>query len=70
MANHSHLWNDLPFEERNRLYPHMLESQILHLEQSRELLVRHHKQTLAELDKWIGNLRAQTSFNEAPKDGD
>ena len=56
MDRFDHLWNDLPLEERNRLLPHMIESQIRHLRMTRAIIVRGHKRTLAELDDWIGNL--------------
>lgn len=55
--NHTHLWNDLPFDERSRLMPHQIESQILHLEQARLVFVSGHKRTLRELDSTISNLK-------------
>lgn len=54
---HTNLWNDLPDEERDRLMPHQIETQILHIEQVRAVLVTNHKKTLAQLDKWISNCR-------------
>lgn len=62
---YSHLWNDLPYEERNRLVPHMLEAQILHLEQARATLVRGHKETLQRLDQQIYNLERELSRRES-----
>lgn len=32
-SGHIHLWNDVLASERERLMPHMMESQILHIEQ-------------------------------------
>lgn len=55
--NHDHLWNDMPIEERKRLMPHMIESQILHLEQARAILAKEQQRVLRELDNWIGNCR-------------
>jgi hypothetical protein len=55
MSKYSHLWNDLPIEVRKRLMPCLIESQILHLRQARELIVHHHAEELRELDSWIKN---------------
>jgi hypothetical protein len=52
----SHLWNDLPYEERNRLMPYMMESQILHIWQVKQAAIRAHKQYMKELDDWIKNI--------------
>ena len=54
---HTHLWNDLPIEERARLMPYEQESQVLHLCQVRNLMIRNHKRALAEIDDWIGNIQ-------------
>ena len=54
---HTHLWNDLPFDERKRLMPHMIETHILHLQQVRSMIVAAHKAELARLDAWIANCR-------------
>lgn len=56
---HSHLWNDLPDAERKRLVPFLIESQVLHLEQTRSMIVRGHERTLAELDAQIVNLKSE-----------
>jgi hypothetical protein len=55
----THLWNDLPFDERKRLHPYMVETHILHLEQMRTLMVAHHTKALAELDRQIENLKRE-----------
>lgn len=52
----SHLWNDMPFDERLRLMPFEIESQIRHLKGARAIIVSGHNQTLAKMDKWIANL--------------
>lgn len=57
MGNHDHLWNDMPIEERRRLSPYMIETQILHLEQARAVLAREQARVLRELDNWIANCR-------------
>lgn len=54
---HTHLWNDLPIAERERLAPYQMESQILHLQQARSLIVKNHTRTLEEIDAWIANIR-------------
>jgi len=61
MSKHDKLWNDLPIEERERLMPHQVESQILHVRQCREVAVRNHKRHLRELDDWIKNLERELS---------
>lgn len=55
MGVHDKLFNDMPFEERKRLAPYMIETQILHLKQARTELVKGHQATLARLDGWIKN---------------
>jgi len=52
-----HLWNDLPDDETERLMPHMIESQIRHIEQCKAIAVRAHKKHMIERNGWIGNLR-------------
>lgn len=54
--NHDHLWNDLPQDERHRLMPHMIEAQILHLWQTRNMIERGHDRTMKELNDQIKNL--------------
>ena len=53
---HIHLWNDMPLHERQRLMPHMIETQINHILQCRERAERAHKQHLKVLDDHIKNL--------------
>lgn len=57
MSEHSHLWNDLPLSERERLMPHQIETQIQHLEQCRAMIVRNHERQVREIDDWIKNCR-------------
>lgn len=64
---HSHLWNGLPFEERTRLMPYMVEVHIRHLEQARALAVRAHRRQLREIDDWIANLKEE--MEKATKEG-
>lgn len=68
MSEFDHLWNDLPITERHRLMPTQIENQILHLKQSRNMVVKGHKRTLAEMDDWIKNLerslKKYSSVNE------
>ena len=52
----SHLWNDLPFEERKRLMPHMIEAQKLHIWQCKQKAISAHKSNMRELDTWLDNL--------------
>ena len=53
----SHLWNGLPYEERVRLMPYMIETHVRHLEQALALAVRAHRRHLREIDDWIENLK-------------
>jgi len=53
----THLFNDLPKEERARLMPHMMESQLLHIEQVKLVLVRSHRKALKEINDWQNNIR-------------
>lgn len=57
--SNSHLWNDLPFEERKRLMPYMLEAQILHVWQCKEKAIKAHKRHLQGLNDLIGNLERE-----------
>ncbi len=52
----THLWNDLPFEERKRLMPHMVESQKLHIWQCKQKAIEAHKRHMKKLDDWMANL--------------
>jgi hypothetical protein len=54
-----HLWNDLPFEERKRLMPHMVESQKLHIWQCKIKAIAAHKKHMKELDDWLSNLELE-----------
>jgi predicted nuclease with RNAse H fold len=55
--DHSHLWNDLTFEERKRMMPYQIELHIRHLEQARRIMVAAHRKCLADIDDVISNCR-------------
>ena len=55
---YSHLWNDLPFEERKRLQPWAIETHLLHLQQTRAVIAKHHARMMAEIDDHIKNVTA------------
>lgn len=55
--NHNDLWNDLPSDERKRLMPHMLESQILHIWQCKQKAILAHRKHMKELDIWMANIK-------------
>ena len=55
-SKHTHLWNDLPFEERQRMMPHMVESQWLHIWQVKRVAIKAHRRHMKELDDWMKNL--------------
>ncbi len=56
---HTHLWNDLPIEERLRLHPYMIETQIRHLEQAKRVAIEAHQKYLRDMNDWIGNLKSK-----------
>ena len=57
LKDYSHLWSDLPKEQRIKLMPHMLESQIMHIEQTKLKAIRHHKAFLDDCNAQIKNLK-------------
>lgn len=61
LKDYSHLWNDLPKEQRVKLMPHMIESQIMHIEQTKLKAIRHHKTFLDDCNSQIKNLKKSLS---------
>jgi hypothetical protein len=61
---YNHLWNDLPTEERLRLWPHMAESQLLHIWQVKQKAITAHKAHMADLDEWMGNIEHELSVHK------
>ena len=61
MNKHDKLWNDLAPEERKRLMPHQIESQILHMQQCKEVAQNNHQRHMRELNDWIKNLERDLS---------
>ena len=59
MSKFNHLWNDLPKEERHRLMPYQIETQILHTIQSKNRAVRAHGKFLKETNDLIKNLERE-----------
>ncbi len=55
---HSKLWNDLPIEERKRLMPFQMESQLLHIWQCKQKAIAAHKKHMKELDDLMANIEA------------
>jgi hypothetical protein len=54
--NFTHLWKDLPLEERKRLMPQCIESQKLHIWQCKQKAIAAHKLHMKGLDDWMANL--------------
>lgn len=52
----THLWNDMSREERDHLVPYHIESQILHIWQVKQVVIKNHKHHMKELDDWMKNL--------------
>ena len=65
MSEHNHLFSEMPVEERKRLMPYMIETQILHLQQARSMIVAAHKAELRKLDDWIANCKRHLKKEEA-----
>ena len=65
--DHRHLWNDLPVEERSRLIPHQMESQILHIWQVKQKAIAHHKQYMRELDDWMASIKRDLDKHNSDK---
>lgn len=63
--NHVGLWNNLPYEERARLMPSMIETQKLHIWQCKQKAISAHKKHMCELDDWMMNLDMELSKYEA-----
>ena len=59
MSDNDHLWNDLPFDERKRLMPHMIEAQIKHINQCKEKAKASHRAHMSELNSWLKNLESE-----------
>lgn len=62
---HSKLWNDLPLDERKRLVPYMIQTQILHIEQCKIKAVRAHRKLMKDFNDQINNCK--NSLAEAVK---
>jgi len=58
-SDFTHLWNDLPVDERKRLMPHMIESQKLHVWQCKRKAIEAHKRHMRELDDLMANLDSE-----------
>jgi len=65
MTNYSHLWNDLPEEERKRLMPYQIECQIRHTKAARLKAVRAHERHLREIDELVKYLESRLKEIEA-----
>jgi hypothetical protein len=65
----AHLWNDMPLEERERLYPYMTETHVLHLKQVRTMIIDAHKAELRKLDGWIAILENQQNATKLTAEG-
>lgn len=57
--NYTHLWNDLPAEERHRLMPNAMETQILHIWQCKQKAIAAHKRHMKELDDWMASIKQE-----------
>lgn len=61
----SHLWNEIPFEERNRLMPHVIETQRLHIWQCKQKAILAHKRLINEFDERLSNLNKELDMFKA-----
>lgn len=55
--NHSNLWNNMPIEERSRLMPHAMESQLLHIWQCKQKAIDAHSMHMKDLDDWMASIK-------------
>ncbi len=55
----SHLWNDLPIEERRRLLPSMVESHRLHIWQSKQKAIRAHNALMKDFNEHLASLDSE-----------
>jgi len=55
----SYLWNDLPKEERRRLMPHAIESQLVHIQQCKIRAIKHHKNHMREINALQNELKKE-----------
>lgn len=67
MNKFTHLWNDLPADERKRLMPSMIETQKLHIWQCKQKAVKAHKMHMKELDSWMKNLDDELKKYASPE---
>ncbi len=63
-CKHTHLWNDLPQEERHRLMPYMMEAQILHIQQTKQKAIEAHNIFLQSCDAQINNLMVMVEMSD------
>ena len=54
---HDHLWNNMPKKERERLLPHAMESQLLHIWQCKQMAIKAHQRHMKELNEWMENIK-------------
>ena len=62
---YTHLWNDLPQDERCRLMPYQIENHILQLEQTRQVIECNHKRTIRDISDHIKNLKSSLAKLES-----
>lgn len=51
--DYSHLWNDLPIAERERLMPYMLQIHMRHIRSCKQKAILAHQAYLADMDKQL-----------------
>ncbi len=50
-GNHTHLWNDLPKNERERLMPYMIEHQMLIIWQEKQRAISAHRSHMQSINE-------------------
>lgn len=55
----THLWNDMPYEERDRLMPYAIENELLHMWKSKQMAIEYHKKHMKEIDAHMANLEQE-----------
>lgn len=56
---YNNLWNDMPKEERLRLMPHVIESQITLIEQAKGKATKAHRALMGDFNQQIKNLKRE-----------
>ncbi len=57
MGEYSHRFNDLSYDERQKLIPYLIESQILHVKNCKFKALVAHRKLMDDYDKHINSMK-------------